>query len=1350
MAIVFKEDFETVGNGTRYTTSIPEFSDGFGDFFIRTTGTDIAGSYDVSGVEGDAFFAAQDIDGEGAASQQTLTFSGIDISGFENLQFSALFAEDDASDTNEDWDASDFVRVDFQIDGGGYSPLFAIENDGSTFNSAPLIDTDFDGTGDGAEITDAFSRYGAAIAGTGTSLDLRFTFDLNAGDEDIAIDDIVVEGVAVGGGSGPVAVLGETFDDASGFTTSSGFFSDGGFDYLGISDGAGSGDFGSGTSPGGLKTYTGADGSFLTGMDLDGEGAGVPVTIAWTGLDIAGLTDLKFTGRFAEFFDEPGDIDESDFITLKAVIDGVESTILSFRGADFSSSGGPFNGVFREDTDLDGVGDGAALGGELQSFMADISGTGTTLDLILEVSLDAGDEDFAVDDFTIVGQSGGTTPPAVLALSDGGVNVAEEGQTTDSFGLQLATDPTAPVSVTVTADAQTEISGDGVTFAGSVVVDLLDSTTVTNIFVRAVDDALDEDDPHVGQIAFSVASGDGDYDGLAVSPLLVSVADDDVTITSISAVQGDGSASALEGQEVTVEAVVTGLFFNADGDVQGFFLQEEDADADGNAATSEGIFVFSVGATVAVGDQVQVTGIVDEQFGKTEIEASSTKVLSSGNALPTAVAITLATGPDFEALEGMRVQLMSAPDADPLTVVTNFNLDRFGEIQVAEGNLVQPTQVFDPSTQAAEIAALTQANADGRLIIDDSASGSNPDVFRLLEGPDGTPVTPDNVDASAPQLRLGSELGNITGIMDFGFGAYRMQVSEPLSVLGGNPRPLEAPEVGGDLKVASFNVLNYFTSLDDGSPASNPAGGARGAASSFDLGRQTEKLVNALLEIDADIVGLQELENNGFDESSAIASLVAALNARTDPGTYAFVEPVNTDGGFVGTDAITTGLIYKTDAVSLVGDAQALVFDEDSAATTFAVADMLNGFASSDDRVEDFQRNRPAIAATFEDEDGNQVTVAVNHFKSKGDSNLEDLALDAINAGAPQELIDALLADPNYDQGDGQGFWNQVRADASAELAEWLATNPTGAADTNNLLVLGDLNAYAKEDPVTTFEDAGLTDLAEEFIGPDAYSFVFDGQRGTLDYGLASEGILDNVTGVAEWHIAADEPDLLNYSSEFNDAAYYNKEDPFAASDHDPLIIGLDLNEALETTIARIDIIERPFRDKLVYSLDGEKVGSQKLHFLTDEIEVNGSGISIDSEDGLRFSPSFVTTLGEGLGVRSLRGDRFFDSGSRAIDEKETLSFELEDTEGLGDAVAVEFEFATVQGDGDVILTFFDEGVEVATANLSVEKSGVVFALEEDVSFDRVALGTDGHLQVSIGAVEFERIDLGEDAFLFV
>ena len=187
---VFSEDFESDGNGTRYSTSVAEFSDGFGDFFLRTDGSDIGSFITYDGASG-FYFAAADIDGEVASAEQSVTFSGIDLQGLSSFEFSASLAEDDDG-TNQDWDVGDFVHFDYSVDGGAFQPLLWIENDGSTFNSAPLIDTDFDGTGDGAEITSTFATFTSVpfqIMGGG-SLDLRVTFNLDSGDEDFAIDDL--------------------------------------------------------------------------------------------------------------------------------------------------------------------------------------------------------------------------------------------------------------------------------------------------------------------------------------------------------------------------------------------------------------------------------------------------------------------------------------------------------------------------------------------------------------------------------------------------------------------------------------------------------------------------------------------------------------------------------------------------------------------------------------------------------------------------------------------------------------------------------------------------------------------------------------------------------------------------------------------------------------------------------------------------------------------------------------------------------------------------------------------------------------------------------------------------------
>ena len=189
------EDFEDAA--VTYTTSpaAAEFNDGGGDFFTRTNGSTISSDYAVSGISGTSYFAAQDLDGDSEAGTQSLVFSGIDISGLADLVFSASFTEDDALDGNEDWDSSDELVVYASIDGGAEVPIFGLQNDGSAFNSAPFVDSDGDGTADGPEITSAFATYSATIPGSGTTLDLRIEISLNAGDEDVAIDDVSVTGV---------------------------------------------------------------------------------------------------------------------------------------------------------------------------------------------------------------------------------------------------------------------------------------------------------------------------------------------------------------------------------------------------------------------------------------------------------------------------------------------------------------------------------------------------------------------------------------------------------------------------------------------------------------------------------------------------------------------------------------------------------------------------------------------------------------------------------------------------------------------------------------------------------------------------------------------------------------------------------------------------------------------------------------------------------------------------------------------------------------------------------------------------------------------------------------------------
>jgi hypothetical protein len=201
--------FESSGG---YTASISEFSDGSEDYWGRidltnkemTDGTSIGnGASSVSGFGGDWVFGACDIDGEGATLPVNIVFDDIDISSKTKLLFKVKIAEDDDS-SNEDWDATDYVRFYYDIDNSGsWSNLMFIENDGTTSNTAPGIDSDFDGNNDGILITDTFVLFEKYISGTGSTIDIKIEWNLNSGDEDLYIDNLVLyDGIAISGNSG--------------------------------------------------------------------------------------------------------------------------------------------------------------------------------------------------------------------------------------------------------------------------------------------------------------------------------------------------------------------------------------------------------------------------------------------------------------------------------------------------------------------------------------------------------------------------------------------------------------------------------------------------------------------------------------------------------------------------------------------------------------------------------------------------------------------------------------------------------------------------------------------------------------------------------------------------------------------------------------------------------------------------------------------------------------------------------------------------------------------------------------------------------------------------------------------
>ncbi len=183
-AELYLQDFSTQGLG--YSTSVAEFSDGGYDFFSQSAANSWNANVVYNGADGD-YFAGMDLDGEGAGLPLALTTDTFNITNTTNLQFAIDLAEDDANDGNNDWDLGDFVSFSYQVDGGAWTNIFSAINDGSIFNSAAFLN--------GTEITDTFTTFTADLTGvTGSSLAIRIDWNLNSGDEDLAIDNIRITG----------------------------------------------------------------------------------------------------------------------------------------------------------------------------------------------------------------------------------------------------------------------------------------------------------------------------------------------------------------------------------------------------------------------------------------------------------------------------------------------------------------------------------------------------------------------------------------------------------------------------------------------------------------------------------------------------------------------------------------------------------------------------------------------------------------------------------------------------------------------------------------------------------------------------------------------------------------------------------------------------------------------------------------------------------------------------------------------------------------------------------------------------------------------------------------------------
>ncbi|MBF4584654.1 ExeM/NucH family extracellular endonuclease [Curtobacterium sp. VKM Ac-2887] len=601
---------------------------------------------------------------------------------------------------------------------------------------------------------------------------------------------------------------------------------------------------------------------------------------------------------------------------------------------------------------------------------------------------------------------------------------------------------------------------------------------------------------------------------------------------TIAQLQGATDTSPYAGKTVTTDGVVTAVY--ASGGFNGYTIQTPGTGGAIDFSThtaSDAVFVFSsaTAGLVAEGDHVRVTGAVSEYFGLTELTvsgASSLEKLSDAVVAPQPAAVAFpSSDAQRESLESMLI----APQGS-FTVADNYTTNQYGEVVLASGagRLVQPTEVGRPGS--AEATAAAASNAARKVTLDDGASTNF-----LTKANQGIPVSwltqgPVTVGATA------TFEGPV--VLDYRNSGWKFQPTAPITgatpaadlpASFSNVRQAKPQDVGGDLKLAGFNVLNYFPTTGDqltgcsyytdraGDPVTVNSGcDARGAAEEEDFLRQQVKIVKAINGLGADVVSLEEIENSarfGQDRDAAVATLVDALNAATGEDTWAYAKSPATVPA--SEDVIRLALIYKQDRVEPVGESTILLDD----AFTNARQPVADAF-------------RP-VGGTADDD----FLVIANHFKSKGSGTGE-----------------------NADQGDGQGASNADRVRQAKALVTF-STDMQAQYGTDKVFMLGDFNAYSKEDPVVVLDDAGYTDLGPALDATE-YSYVFSGLSGSLDHVFASKAALETVTGVDIWNINSVESVGLEYSRYNYNASDLYTDDVFRASDHDPILVGFDLDAA--------------------------------------------------------------------------------------------------------------------------------------------------------------------------------------------
>ena len=639
---------------------------------------------------------------------------------------------------------------------------------------------------------------------------------------------------------------------------------------------------------------------------------------------------------------------------------------------------------------------------------------------------------------------------------------------------------------------------------------------------------------------------------------------------TIPEIQGSGAKSPYDNTVQTTEGVITHKVST------GFFIQ--DAAGDGLATTSDGIFVYMANTpvTASVGDLVRVTGTVTEftpsgaNRSYTELkDTTAILVRSSGHTVTPTNIDSLAALAD---VEGMLVNFTNT-----LTVNQTAYLGQRGELTLSVGRRETPTNRFRPNSP--EALALAAENNANQIVLDDSIFVT-PTVIPYI-GEDAT-------------VRAGDSVTGLTGVIDFGAiggggAAFKLQPTAAPMFSRTNPRTEPPVLPAGNVKVASANVLNYFTTFTNGVDVtgatnqgckvgnSTSRSNCRGADNLAEYVRQRDKIVHSLKAIDADVIGLMEIQNN---EDVAVSYLVDALNQAVGFTAYAYVPRPPA----LGTDAIRVAMIYKPAKVSLQG-------------TAMSDGDSVN--------------NRPPMAQTFKAANGGRFSVIVNHLKSKGCGGASGL---------------------NADLGDGQSCFNADRVEQAVRLRDVFIPQVVAASGDSDVLVIGDMNAHGFEDPIHELTKAGYVNQLERFVRPHGipYSYVFGGQSATLDHVLASASLNGQVAGAVEWHNNADEPEVIDYNLDGKPQDLYVS-NAFRASDHDLLMVSLALAPTyVDATASFSRALSGPTFNRTTGKYAGKATFTNKTGAtITGPFHVTFSGlaagITLDNASGQHNGAPYIT-----------------------------------------------------------------------------------------------------------------------------